>query len=139
MRCRTEACICTHHILALTLHFEFMRIYEPLNGLALLSEEPQVRETMVYAFFIHSHNVSLPAMAGQNSLKQMNSSHAFFFFLNADQRGNFGPGIKVFWGKDQRKPSNKEASLLNNKPNRLSLSKCVLAVLSFFSSCLFEM
>lgn len=74
-----------------------MRIYDPLNGLALLSEEPQVRETMVYAFFIHPHNVSLPAIAGQNSLKQMNSSHAFFFFfLNADQRGNFGRGTKVF-------------------------------------------
>lgn len=86
---------------------------------------------MVYAFCVHLHDVSLPAIACQNSLKQMNSSYAFFFFTS-DQRGNFGPGIKVFWGQDQRKPRNKEVSLLNNKPKCLSLSKSVLVVFIFF-------
>ncbi len=72
-----------------------MRIYDPLNGLALLSEEPQVRATMVYAFCIHPHNVSLPAIESH--------TEAMLFFFNVNQRGNFGPGTKVFWGQDQRK------------------------------------
>lgn len=62
-----------------------MRIYDPLNGLAFLLEAPRVIAAVVYAFCIHPHNVSLRAIARQNSLKQMNRSFFFFFEMQTKE------------------------------------------------------
>lgn len=108
-----------------------MRIYDPLNGLALLSEEPQFRRTVVYAFFIRPPNVSPPAIAGPEQLKanERRPQHTpffFFFFLKMQMKEE-----KLWLGhqgdETKRETGNKEANILNNK-----LLKCIKACFDGF-------
>lgn len=114
-----------------------MRIYDPLNGLAFLLQAPRVTAAAVYAFCIHPHDVSLWAIAKQNSLKQMNRSTTNTFFFTCRPKRKLWPWHQGFLGTRPKEDMQQKTSLLNNQLNCSGLLVCYDVASSFCSAWVF--